>query len=170
MARLVKLTNKPSDNFFAETLVKDLALQARGRGTTAGGAGLAAAFARRLGSGRRLVDGSGLSRGNRASPYRVVRLLGAMLGRDEATTPSWTRCRSPAATARSYDRMRSGPARGRCRGKTGTLSDVSALSGLLRGALRRHLRVLDPDERHLPGQRARAIQDRMAQAIAAVRN
>ena len=79
MARLVKLTNKDSDNFFAETLAKDLALQARGRGTTRVGSRLAAAFARRLGSRARLVDGSGLSRGDRASPYRVVRLLTAML-------------------------------------------------------------------------------------------
>ena len=28
MERLIRLTNKPSDNFFAETLVKDLAHQA----------------------------------------------------------------------------------------------------------------------------------------------
>ncbi len=45
MARLVKLTLKDSDNFFAEMLAKDLALQARGRGTTRVGARLAAAFA-----------------------------------------------------------------------------------------------------------------------------
>src|SRR5215211_5669723 len=83
MERLVRLTNKDSDNFFAEMLVKDLALQRYGRGTTARGARLAARFARRLGSRARLVDGSGLSRVNRASPYRVVRLLRAIQRREE---------------------------------------------------------------------------------------
>ena len=34
MARIVKLMNKPSDNFFAELLAKDIAMQANGRGTT----------------------------------------------------------------------------------------------------------------------------------------
>ena len=83
MARLAALTNKPSDNFFAEMLMKALADQV-GTGTTRGGARLAAAFARRIG-GRPagLADGSGLSRGNRASPYRVTRLLLAMRKRDE---------------------------------------------------------------------------------------
>jgi D-alanyl-D-alanine carboxypeptidase/D-alanyl-D-alanine-endopeptidase (penicillin-binding protein 4) len=38
MSRLIALTNKPSDNYFAEMLVKDLALQANGRGTTCSGA------------------------------------------------------------------------------------------------------------------------------------
>ncbi|MET0810340.1 MAG: D-alanyl-D-alanine carboxypeptidase, partial [Thermoleophilaceae bacterium] len=51
MGRLIALTNKTSDNFFAEMLLKDLALQARGRGSTAAGAKVAAGFARRLGSG-----------------------------------------------------------------------------------------------------------------------
>ena len=83
MARLAALTNKPSDNFFAEMLVKALADQT-GTGTTRRGARLAAAFARRIG-GRPagLADGSGLSRGNRASPYRVAKLLLAMRTRDE---------------------------------------------------------------------------------------
>ena len=75
MERIVKLMNKPSDNFFAELLAKDVAMQVNGRGTTSAGAALVAGFARRLGSRAQLVDGSGLSRGNRASPYRVVRLL-----------------------------------------------------------------------------------------------
>ena len=68
MERIVKLMDKPSDNFFAEMLAKDLAMQANGRGTTSAGAALIAGFARQLGAGARLVDGSGLSRGNRASP------------------------------------------------------------------------------------------------------
>ena len=166
MERLIKLTNKPSDNFFAETLVKDLALQARGRGTTAGGAGIAAAFARRLGSGRELVDGSGLSRGNRASPYRVVRLLGAMSRRDEFDSFIDS---LPIAgkDGTLYDRMRRGAARCRCRGKTGTLSDVSALSGYCEArsgdtyAYSILMNGIYPTT-------ARAIQDRMVQAIASV--
>src|SRR3954451_9356439 len=83
MERLIRLTNKPSDNFFAEMLLKDLALQASGKGTTRRGARIAARFARRVGSRARLVDGSGLSRSDRASPYRVARLLLAMQRRQE---------------------------------------------------------------------------------------
>jgi D-alanyl-D-alanine carboxypeptidase/D-alanyl-D-alanine-endopeptidase (penicillin-binding protein 4) len=81
MARLAALTNKPSDNYFAEMLVKDLAMQANGRGTTAGGAKIAGRFAKRIG-GRpsRLADGSGLS---------------------TSGSPSTARCRSPAVTGRS---------------------------------------------------------------------
>jgi D-alanyl-D-alanine carboxypeptidase/D-alanyl-D-alanine-endopeptidase (penicillin-binding protein 4) len=166
MERLAKLTNKPSDNFFAETLLKDLALQARGRGTTAGGAKIAAGFARRLGSSARLVDGSGLSRGNRASPYRVVRLLAAMTRRDEydAFVESLPIAGRDGTLS---DRMRSGAARRRCRGKTGTLSDVSALSGYCEArsgdtyAYSILMNGMYPTS-------ARAIQDRMVQAIAAV--
>jgi len=166
MERLVKLTNKPSDNFFAETLVKDLALQARGRGTTAGGSRIAAAFARRLGSSARLVDGSGLSRGNRASPYRVVRLLAAMTRRDEydAFVDSLP-IAGRDGTLR--DRMRTGAARRRCRAKTGTLSDVSALSGYCEarsGDIYAYSILMNGTY----PTAARAIQDRMAQAIASV--
>ena len=166
MKRLAALTNKPSDNFFAETLVKDLALQARGRGTTAGGSRIAAAFARRLGSSARLVDGSGLSRGNRASPYRVVRLLAAMTRRDEydAFVDSLP-IAGRDGTLR--DRMRTGAARRRCRAKTGTLSDVSALSGYCEarsGDIYAYSILMNGTY----PTAARAIQDRMAQAIASV--
>ena len=39
MERLIRLTNKESDNFFAEMLLKDLAHLAGGVGTTARGRG-----------------------------------------------------------------------------------------------------------------------------------
>jgi D-alanyl-D-alanine carboxypeptidase/D-alanyl-D-alanine-endopeptidase (penicillin-binding protein 4) len=165
MARLIRLTNKPSDNFFAETLLKDLALQRSGRGTTSGGARLAAAFARRVGSRARLVDGSGLSRGNRASPYRIVRLLRAMTERDDydeflASLPVAGR------DGTLYDRMRGGPARGRCQAKTGTLSDVSALSGYCESRSG-DLYAFSILMNGVYPTGARAIQDRMVQAIAA---
>jgi serine-type D-Ala-D-Ala carboxypeptidase/endopeptidase (penicillin-binding protein 4) len=164
MATLVKLMNKPSDNFFAEVITKDLAMQARGVGTTAAGARLAAGFARALGARARIVDGSGLSRGNRASPARVVRLLAAMSRRDEydAFVDSL-----PVAgqDGTLKDRMRRSPARWRCRGKTGTLSNVSALSG--------YCEVLDGDTyaysilmNGVYPSGARVLQDRMLQAIA----
>jgi D-alanyl-D-alanine carboxypeptidase/D-alanyl-D-alanine-endopeptidase (penicillin-binding protein 4) len=167
MARIVRLTNKPSDNFFAETLVKDLARQADGRGTTRGGARLAAAFARRLGARARLVDGSGLARGNRASPQHVVRLLRALRRRDEF--PSFERSLAVAGRDGTLrDRMRRGPARGRCRAKTGTLSGVSALSGYCRSRSGRTF-VFSFLMNGVNTTRARVLQDRMAHALAGVR-
>jgi serine-type D-Ala-D-Ala carboxypeptidase/endopeptidase (penicillin-binding protein 4) len=167
METLVRLTNKASDNFFAEILVKDLAMQARGVGTTATGARLAAGFARRLGARARLADGSGLSRANRASPHRVVRLLTAMSERDEFD--AWYASLPVAGRDGTLrDRMRSGAARGRCRGKTGTLSNVSALSGYCTarsGELYAFSILMNGV--YTPG--ARLLQDRMAQAIAAER-
>jgi serine-type D-Ala-D-Ala carboxypeptidase/endopeptidase (penicillin-binding protein 4) len=164
METLVRLMNKPSDNFFAEMLLKDLAMQAGGVGTTAAGARVAAGFARGLGAHVRLADGSGLSRRNRASPYRVVRLLAAMTGREEHDAFLG----SLAVAGRDgtlKNRMRSGVARSRCVGKTGTLSNVSALSG--------YCEVVGGDTyaysilmNGVYTGGARVLQDRMVQAIA----
>ena len=75
----------------------------------------------------RVVDGSGLSRGNRTTPRQVVTLLDHMAPR------SRPRVRDLAAVAGRngtlYDRMRRSVARDRCKAKTGTLRDVSALAG-----------------------------------------
>ncbi len=96
MQSLVRMTNKPSDNFFAEMLAKDLAMQVRGRGTTAAGARLAAGFARRLGAPARARG----RLGPRARQPRLALSRGAPAGRPwpgaTSSTPSTTRCRSPA--------------------------------------------------------------------------
>jgi D-alanyl-D-alanine carboxypeptidase/D-alanyl-D-alanine-endopeptidase (penicillin-binding protein 4) len=164
MERVVKVMNKPSDNFFAELLAKDIAMQVNGRGTTSAGAALIAGFARRLGSGAQLVDGSGLSRGNRASPYRIVRLLAAMARRDEygALLDSL-----PIAgrDGTLVDRMRRGPARSHCHAKTGTLSDVSALSGYCE-ARSGDVYGFSILMNRINPTSARRLQDRMAQVLA----
>jgi serine-type D-Ala-D-Ala carboxypeptidase/endopeptidase (penicillin-binding protein 4) len=168
MARLAALTNKPSDNYFAEMLVKDLAMQANGRGTTAAGAKIAGRFAKRIG-GRpsRLADGSGLSRLNRASPYRVAKLLLAMRERDEWV--AFSRSLSIAGRDGTLgSRMRGGPARGHCRGKTGTLTGVSAVSGYCR-ARSGDTYVFSILMNGIDPYGARSIQDRMLQSLAGVR-
>jgi len=128
MERLIRLTNKPSDNFFAEMLLKDLALYSGGAGTTAAGAKVAAAHARALGARATLMDGSGLSRGNRGSPLSIVRLLSAMYRSDDYD-PFVGSLAIAGSDGTLFDRMRRGPAHRHCVGKTGTLSNVSALSG-----------------------------------------
>jgi D-alanyl-D-alanine carboxypeptidase/D-alanyl-D-alanine-endopeptidase (penicillin-binding protein 4) len=167
MARIIKLMNKPSDNFFAEMLAKDVAMQVNGRGTTSSGAALIAGFARRLGSGAQLVDGSGLARGNRASPYRVVRLLRAMYKREQEQSDAYIDSLSIAGRDGTLvDRMRRGPARDRCRGKTGTLSDVSALSGYCE-VTSGNTWVYSILMNRVSPTGARVLQDRMLQKIAA---
>jgi D-alanyl-D-alanine carboxypeptidase/D-alanyl-D-alanine-endopeptidase (penicillin-binding protein 4) len=168
MARIIRLMNEPSDNFFAETLAKDVAMQVNGRGTTSAGAALVAGFARRLGSRAKLVDGSGLSRSDRASPYRVVRLLRSMYTRDQEESDAYVASLAIAGSEGTLaDRMRRGAAHRRCVAKTGTLSDVSALSGYCEVTSGNDYAFSILMNRvYTPG--AQRLQDGMLQKIAAV--
>jgi len=168
VSRLARITNKPSDNFFAEMLVKDLGAADGLTGTTARGTRKATSFARSLGSAPKLVDGSGLSRGNSASPKSVVALLRGM--RSHATFASFYASLPIAGRDGTLGgRMRSGPAAGNCRAKTGTLTNVSALSGYCRSRSGRTLAFSFLMNRVSPAS-ARGVQDRMAQALAGYGN
>jgi D-alanyl-D-alanine carboxypeptidase/D-alanyl-D-alanine-endopeptidase (penicillin-binding protein 4) len=164
MEQLIRLTNKPSDNFFAETLLKDLARLNGGVGTTRAGARVATTFARRLGARPRIVDGSGLARGNRASPASIVKLLTAMYRRDDYD-PFVDSLPIAGQDGTLFDRMRRGAAKFRCRGKTGTLSNVSALSGYCEARSGDNYAYSILMNGVYPTG-ARRLQDRMVQAIA----
>jgi D-alanyl-D-alanine carboxypeptidase/D-alanyl-D-alanine-endopeptidase (penicillin-binding protein 4) len=128
MSVLIRHTNRPSDNYMAETLLKDLGADFGGAGTTAAGTAIARRNAADYGAHPTMVDGSGLSRQNRTSPHDVVRLLAGLDGSDFAD-PMRTSLAVAGKSGTLSDRMRKSPARGRCRAKTGTLNGVSNLAG-----------------------------------------
>jgi serine-type D-Ala-D-Ala carboxypeptidase/endopeptidase (penicillin-binding protein 4) len=126
MATLIEMTNTPSDNYFAETLLKDLGARFGGAGTTAAGVAVVrSVIAAHFGLRPRLNDGSGLSRYDRTSPTQVVSLL-----RQQATNHEFIDSLSVAGrTGTLSTEMRGTYAQGRCRGKTGSLHDVSNVVG-----------------------------------------
>jgi serine-type D-Ala-D-Ala carboxypeptidase/endopeptidase (penicillin-binding protein 4) len=162
IATLIALTNTPSDNFFAEMLIKDLGARFGGAGTTAAGARVVESqMATSFSIHPRLDDGSGLSRYDLTSPVQVVTLLRAMAG-----DPRFTASLAMAGeTGTLQDEMRGTYAQGRCRGKTGTLHDVSNLVGYCHAkdghtlAFAFLMNGIYPDYAH-------PIQDRMGVAVA----
>jgi serine-type D-Ala-D-Ala carboxypeptidase/endopeptidase (penicillin-binding protein 4) len=128
IADLVSITNHPSDNFYAETLLKLLGARAGTGGSTARGIAAAQEVLKQLGVSAKMVDGSGLSRVDRVSPHQIVRLLAAMAGRREGALFRASLA-APGEWGTLQHRMTGTAARGACRAKTGTLIGVSALSG-----------------------------------------
>jgi D-alanyl-D-alanine carboxypeptidase/D-alanyl-D-alanine-endopeptidase (penicillin-binding protein 4) len=183
MADLVKDTNVPSNNFFAEMLLKDVGGQFGDAGSTAAGISVVQGFASQRGASFRGENGSGLSRRNRASPASVVNLLDSMLELDPNASPDTqldqSRLRaawvdSLAVAGRSgtlAHRMRRTAAQGKCHAKTGTLTGVSALSGYcFQGADdAEHAVVFSLLMNRVDVNRARLVQDRMAALIARYR-
>ena len=167
LARLSQITNKRSDNFFAEMLMKGLGLTATNVGSTAAGAQVATGFARDLGVRVQLADGSGLSRRNNAAPRQLGLLLQRMRRRSSfgAFYDSLPIAGREGTLA---GRMRSGPAAGRCRAKTGTLAGVSALSGYCRSRGGDTI-VFSFLMNGVNTGGARRLQDRMTHAVAAYR-
>jgi serine-type D-Ala-D-Ala carboxypeptidase/endopeptidase (penicillin-binding protein 4) len=164
LSTLVKLTNKDSDNFFAETLLKDIGVKMSGLGTTAAGVQAVQAYARSLGVSVHLLDGSGLDHSDRASARSVVKLLLAERQRPEF--PALYGSLPIAGVDGSvHDRMRSGPARRNCRAKTGSLIGVSALSGFCT-TRSGHTVAFSFLMNGVSVSYARRLQDSMTQAIA----
>ena len=167
MAELATRTNVPSDNFLAETLLKDLGASFAGAGTTPAGARVVQAAAAELGVQARVSDGSGLSRANRIAPREVVDLLGT-LHRDAAAGPAFED--SLAVAGRSGPlarRLRGTLAAGVCHAKTGTLTGVSTLAGycLRPRGVPVAFAIMTSGMRL---DRARAAQDRVVAALAAL--
>lgn len=128
LTEIVNTTNVYSDNHFAEMLIKLLGARLGGAGSTAAGAQVVEQFARGHESGLHAVDGSGLTRSNRATPKQVVGLLKSMRG-NPAGDEFIQDLALTGHEGTVADRMHGTAAYGRCRTKTGTLTGVSNLSG-----------------------------------------
>ncbi len=167
IAAIVEATNEPSNNFYAEMLLKRLWATSSRKGTTTGGAKAVERFAKSQRSKIQALDGSGLTEGNRSSPRDVVRLLSAMR-RHEAGQEFFESLPRAGKEGTLDERMEGTAAAGSCRAKTGTISGVSTLSGYCRaGRGQVAFSVLINGVGDL--EAAHRIQDKVAVAIARYR-
>ncbi|NLG64189.1 MAG: D-alanyl-D-alanine carboxypeptidase/D-alanyl-D-alanine-endopeptidase [Actinobacteria bacterium] len=131
LRRIVRHMNKRSDNFTAEMLIKGLGKEFGRGGTTTAGAVVERAFLVDCGvdvAEVRLRDGSGLHYRNRLSAAAVARLLRELTTREDFSVYQATLPLAGVDGTLRW-RMRDTPAAGNLRGKTGTLSIASSLSG-----------------------------------------
>ncbi len=138
LSRLVEQMLLASDNVLADLLARQVALAEDQPASFAGAASATGTVLARLGlavTGLRLVDGSGLSLVDRVTPALLAEVLRTAAARDRPELHGLLsglpvsgydgtlddRFRGPAA-----------PAAGQVRAKTGTLTGVSSLAGLVR--------------------------------------
>jgi D-alanyl-D-alanine carboxypeptidase/D-alanyl-D-alanine-endopeptidase (penicillin-binding protein 4) len=117
-----------SDNEVAELLVKELGHVRAGSGTTAAGLGVVRSTASAMGlpsTGVRILDGSGLDYDDRVT----CGFLAALLHRIGSHSPIASGLAVSGESGTLRDRFTDAPTKGRIRAKTGTLNDVTALSG-----------------------------------------
>ncbi|HEY2141102.1 MAG TPA: D-alanyl-D-alanine carboxypeptidase/D-alanyl-D-alanine-endopeptidase [Solirubrobacteraceae bacterium] len=164
VSQLLRLMLPPSDNFFAELLLKDLGASFAGAGTTAAGASVVRRTLSPLGIAPHVVDGSGLSHANLTTPHQVVALLSNL-----ASVSLGTVLRSDMAvaghTGTLASRMRGTTAAGRCQGKTGTLLGVSNLAGYCQ-AVNGHILAFAFFTDGIETGAAHTLQDHMAITLA----
>jgi D-alanyl-D-alanine carboxypeptidase/D-alanyl-D-alanine-endopeptidase (penicillin-binding protein 4) len=123
---------RASNNLTGELLVKELGVRVGGQGTTSAGVRAITSTLQGLGvptSGLSLVDGSGLDRGDRVS----CRTLASVL--DLAAQPAFRTILDALPVAGEQGtlagRLQGTPLAGKLRAKTGTLSGVGGLAGVL---------------------------------------
>lgn len=167
---LLTVVNKRSNNFFAESVFKTLGRVVRGEGSFRSGAAVVAEYLREeVGTPAEAVvirDGSGLSADNQVSPAAMVKILEHLAGSPE--WGSFVGTLPEAGDRRELRRMYRTPAAGNLRAKTGTMDEVSALSGVVRtGSGERILfSVLSNGVRS--ERRAKRAEDRIGIALASL--
>ena len=164
----IEITNKRSQNFYAESLLKALGAAACGRGTWEAGIEAVAEFLEKIGiarGGYLMVDGSGLSRNDRFSPRQVVQLLRSMyfhpFGREFLRSLPF----SGEEESSWKQRLAEPPYAGNVFAKTGTILGVSTLSGYAKARSGKlyAFSILCNDVRAT--WEARRLQDRIVRAI-----
>ena len=131
---LVRHMDVYSDNFYAEMLLKEVGAVQGNYGSAAAGVAVERQLLRDAGvplGGVRMVDGSGLSLLDRWTSLGLATLLQTMW-QDEDLRPYLLPALPVAGeTGTLVHRMRTGPAHGLVRAKTGTTANASSLSGFV---------------------------------------
>jgi D-alanyl-D-alanine carboxypeptidase/D-alanyl-D-alanine-endopeptidase (penicillin-binding protein 4) len=166
LALIVREMNRESDNFVAESLLKELGARELGRGTTGAGARVVRRVLAERGvplAGVRIVDGSGLSRGDRLTPRALTALLVSAWSDPRIGRALFDSLSVAGVNGTLEHRLERRPARGAVRAKTGTTSLASALTGFVG---RRYVFAILMNGDPIPWWWARRGQDRFAMALA----
>ena len=161
--------NKWSNNFMAEQLLRALGMDEDTPSTWKASRKAVVDFLKSAGidtSSVAIHNGSGLYDGNLVSPRQFVQLLRHMS--EHRWAPEYLSSLAIAGVDGTLDsRMTGSLTSGNVRGKTGTLNEVSALSGYVHTKSGRHVAFSilfnDPPRR---AWRYRSVQDRIVEAIA----
>jgi serine-type D-Ala-D-Ala carboxypeptidase/endopeptidase (penicillin-binding protein 4) len=133
----IRIANKHSQNFYAESLVKLLGARLCGDGSWRGGTRAVGEFLADLGvpaGAYRMVDGSGMSRQDRFTPRAVTQLLRHMYLHPWGAEFVQSLPSAGEPESSLHGRMTRPPYRGNVFAKTGTIDGVSALSGYAKAA------------------------------------
>lgn len=161
------VTNKRSQNFYAESLIKLLGMKACGEGSWEQGVRAVSEFLYGIGLPRgsfRMSDGSGMSRGNLFSPRQVTMLLRHMFFHPWGQAYVDSLALSGDKNGSLSKRLRTYPYLGNVYAKTGTLNGVSALSGYARSVTGRTYAFSIVHNQSDTGG-SRAAQDRIVMAL-----
>jgi D-alanyl-D-alanine carboxypeptidase/D-alanyl-D-alanine-endopeptidase (penicillin-binding protein 4) len=172
LGEIVRRLNKTSNNFVAEQLLKTLGAQVKGApGTWPKGVEAVEEFLAEVGIPRGayvMKNGSGLNDTNRFSARQLVTLLRAMWGQFPLHAEYVVSLPVAGRDGTIRWRMEGTEAEGRLRAKTGTLENVTTLSGYVETAGHRTLAfaILVND---LPGRASGAVRsvDAIGAALAA---
>jgi serine-type D-Ala-D-Ala carboxypeptidase/endopeptidase (penicillin-binding protein 4) len=184
LTEIVEVINKPSQNLYAELVLKTLGTIGQTgepgrphavRASASDGFRRAMPFFANAGIDTTRIalrDGSGLSRYNLVTPSMTVSLLSAMWHHpDAALRDAFIRSLPIAAvdgTLRS--RMQHAATQGNVRAKTGTISHVTALSGYVHSASGTPLAFVIMNNHHtLPAAQVRRVEDLIATTLALYR-
>lgn len=172
LSQYVVRMNKPSDNLLAESLIRDIGVVKGAGGTYDTGHAAEMPFFKSLGVGTAsiaLVDGCGVGRRNFVTARAVSQLLLGM-HREKNWQIYYDSLPIAGVDGTLKDRFRGTPAEANVHAKTGTLSQVRALSGYFTGKSG-NLYVFSLLMNNFPGtaRQAGAVQDRFVeQSIAAL--
>ncbi len=169
LSELARSVNKLSNNFMAEQILKTL--DPADTATYAGALDRVRTWLKDkklADAGLRYGNGSGLYDTNRVTPAMMTKLLGHMYRDFRVSSDFLASLAVMGADGTTRNRLADSPAKRWVRGKTGTLNEVSALSGYAGAANRAPLAFsilvnnLDPGE----VGRTRLIQDAISELLA----
>jgi D-alanyl-D-alanine carboxypeptidase/D-alanyl-D-alanine-endopeptidase (penicillin-binding protein 4) len=166
LRRLLGTMDAWSDNFMAETLLKELGARQAGDGSSSAGATVVTNALAALGvpgTGMRIVDGSGLSLDDRISAQALATILVAAWRQPRIRRPLYASLAVAGVSGTLRHRLPDGPGHGIVHAKSGTTDECSALAGYVGD---RYAFVVLENGRPVDWVAAHAAQDRFVQLLA----